>query len=201
MPSDSAFAVAMRSQQQAEKAEQQRIKNLVLNYDLTNDQEDGELPSFHYVQDPDNRVRLVGTGSLNKRGLNLKLHGRFQQKTRDDSDEENRPPPEKAQQPSPPQDTLTDETGSFETLHNGPRYDKAGNTRAKQRARKLQLGDIDWYGRTAPASASAVVSSERQEGQHSLDEYVVNKQQSSRGRHGADLHSSRRPSAQQASKG
>lgn len=34
LPSDSAFAIAMKSQQQAEREEQQRIKNLVLNYDL-----------------------------------------------------------------------------------------------------------------------------------------------------------------------
>lgn len=34
LPSNSEFAVAMRSQQQAEKEEQQRIKNLVLNLDL-----------------------------------------------------------------------------------------------------------------------------------------------------------------------
>ncbi|CAK7232468.1 mRNA decay protein [Sporothrix curviconia] len=34
LPSDSEFAVAMRTQQQAEKEEQQRIKNLVLNLDL-----------------------------------------------------------------------------------------------------------------------------------------------------------------------
>lgn len=34
LPSDSTFAIAMKSQQQAEKEEQQRIKNLVLNYDL-----------------------------------------------------------------------------------------------------------------------------------------------------------------------
>lgn len=34
LPSDSDFAVAMRSQQQAEREEQQRIKNLVLNLDL-----------------------------------------------------------------------------------------------------------------------------------------------------------------------
>ncbi|KJX97909.1 nonsense-mediated mRNA decay factor (Upf2) like protein [Zymoseptoria brevis] len=74
LPSDSNFAIAMRSQQQAEKAEQQRIKNLVLNYDLTDDQQDG----------------------------------------------------------------------AFDTLHGAPRYDKSGNTRSKQRARKLQLGDIDW---------------------------------------------------------
>ncbi|EME47596.1 hypothetical protein DOTSEDRAFT_69517 [Dothistroma septosporum NZE10] len=74
LPSDSSFAVAMRSQQQAEKAEQQRIKNLVLNYDLNDDQADG----------------------------------------------------------------------SYDSLHGVPRFDKSGNTRSKQRARKLQLGDIDW---------------------------------------------------------
>ena len=34
MPSDSQFALAMRDKQEAERAEQQRIKNLVLNYDL-----------------------------------------------------------------------------------------------------------------------------------------------------------------------
>ncbi|KAH8705893.1 putative nonsense-mediated mRNA decay factor [Talaromyces proteolyticus] len=33
MPSDSSFAVAMKSQQQADREEQQRIKNLVLSYD------------------------------------------------------------------------------------------------------------------------------------------------------------------------
>lgn len=35
----------MRSQQQAEREEQQRIKNLVLNYDLReNDGEEGKAP-------------------------------------------------------------------------------------------------------------------------------------------------------------
>jgi regulator of nonsense transcripts 2 len=34
LPSDSTFAIAMKNQQQAEKEEQQRIKSLVLNYDL-----------------------------------------------------------------------------------------------------------------------------------------------------------------------
>ena len=42
------------------------------------------------------------------------------------------------------QPSLTDGSGPFETIHNQPRYDKSGNTRSKQRARKLQLGDIDW---------------------------------------------------------
>ncbi|KAI1802203.1 ARM repeat-containing protein [Daldinia bambusicola] len=43
LPSDSTFAVAMKTQQQAEREEQQRIKNLVLNYDLReNEDTDGD---------------------------------------------------------------------------------------------------------------------------------------------------------------
>ncbi|KAF6841933.1 MIF4G domain-containing protein [Colletotrichum plurivorum] len=50
LPSDSTFAVAMKNQQQAEREEQQRIKNLVLNYDLReNEDQDGNasLPILH----------------------------------------------------------------------------------------------------------------------------------------------------------
>lgn len=44
LPSDSHFAVALKNQQQAEREEQQRIKNLVLNLDmLENEDQDGEL--------------------------------------------------------------------------------------------------------------------------------------------------------------
>lgn len=77
LPSDSNFAVAMRSKQQAEREEQQRIKNLVLNYDLRDENE------------PD--------------GLD-KQHNPYTQ----------------------------------------PRVDKAGSNRSNQRARKLQLSDVDW---------------------------------------------------------
>ncbi|KAI9737821.1 MAG: hypothetical protein M1834_009190 [Cirrosporium novae-zelandiae] len=54
LPSNSQFAVAMRTQQQAEREEQQRIKNLVLNYDLRddNDQDDGDSNNFHYFINP-----------------------------------------------------------------------------------------------------------------------------------------------------
>ncbi|KAJ5099334.1 hypothetical protein N7532_006335 [Penicillium argentinense] len=38
LPSDSSFAVAMRTQQQADREEQQRIKNLVLNYEASNEE-------------------------------------------------------------------------------------------------------------------------------------------------------------------
>ncbi|KAI9762041.1 MAG: hypothetical protein M4579_000677 [Chaenotheca gracillima] len=42
LPSNSHFAVAMKTQKQAEREEQQRIKNLVLNYDLRDEEVDGE---------------------------------------------------------------------------------------------------------------------------------------------------------------
>lgn len=48
MPSDSQFAVAMKSQKEAERAEQQRIKNLVLNYDLTDSSADPSGTDYDY---------------------------------------------------------------------------------------------------------------------------------------------------------
>lgn len=143
-----------------------------MNYDLTDDQPDGELPSFHYVYDSDNSVRLVGTGSLNK---NLRSRGQFQQATKAVNEEKRCPEQETAPELKR-QDSLTDETGSFEALHGPVRYDKSGNTRSKQRARKLQLGDIDWYGdKPTPATA---LPHQRAEGQQSLDQYIVDKKSS-----------------------
>lgn len=82
LPSDSHFAVAMRSQQEAERAEQQRIKSLVLNYDLNSSSNNDSEP--------------------HENGLDA--HPTFVQ----------------------------------------PRFDKAGSSRNTQRARKLQLSDVDW---------------------------------------------------------
>ncbi|PMD50285.1 MIF4G domain-containing protein [Hyaloscypha bicolor E] len=76
LPSDSTFAIAMKTQQAAEREEQQRIKNLVLNYDLR----DGE--------DQDGLEKAAGL--------------------------------------------------------NYTRPDKSVNNRSGQRARKLQLNDLDW---------------------------------------------------------
>ena len=45
LPSDSNFAVAMRNQQQAEREEQQRIKNLVLNYEIRESEDQDGLRS------------------------------------------------------------------------------------------------------------------------------------------------------------
>ncbi|KAI7569410.1 ARM repeat-containing protein [Hortaea werneckii] len=160
LPSDSNFAIAMRNQQEAERAEQQRIKNLVLNYDLTDDQNDGiPQPNFHYVHSRNGtRTRLVGNGSLNKSLAPppFKAGGRSQRLTSSDGtkDDDNGnakktlhpatlPPTPTVNYPKLP-DALADHPGTFETLHGQPRLDKSGNTRSKQRSRKLQLSDVDW---------------------------------------------------------
>ncbi|EAA32521.2 hypothetical protein GE21DRAFT_6662 [Neurospora crassa] len=58
LPSDSHFAIAMKKKQQAEKEEQQRIKNLVLNYDLreNDDYEGNEKLNAHHHNRSDLRL-------------------------------------------------------------------------------------------------------------------------------------------------
>ncbi|KAJ1331644.1 regulator of nonsense transcripts 2 [Microdochium nivale] len=71
LPSDSTFAVAMRTQQQAEKEEQQRIKNLVLNYDMRENEEQDtydRLPAFH-----SNRIEKPSKERGAQRGRRLQL--------------------------------------------------------------------------------------------------------------------------------
>lgn len=99
----------MRSKQQAEKEEQQRIKNLVLNYDLRDDETDGDS-NFHYplLQPNLNRKHTETAEGLDK----------------------------------------------THNLYTQPRLDKAGNNRSNQRARKLQLSDVNWYGKNYSSSQS-----------------------------------------------
>jgi regulator of nonsense transcripts 2 len=206
----------MRTQQQAEREEQQRIKNLVLNYDLTDDQQDGEEPSFHYIQSSSkNRTLLVGKGKLNEslptrnnRGgqaqhpVASKAANPPQQsntggdKRRESQDSGYSSPPALLPtfaEPSfatPSTNTPTQHADGTEgTFENHPqiqpsRLDKSGNTRSKQRSRKLQLGDIDWYGRR---SATAPVPPNQPASQISPDSYIVNK---GRGRGRGDRHGS-----------
>ena len=57
MPADSTFALALKTQQQAEREEQRRIKDLVLNYDLRVDDLDGDcsLAIHHQPSKPTKR--------------------------------------------------------------------------------------------------------------------------------------------------
>lgn len=101
LPSDSNFAIAMKHQQQAEKEEQQRIKNLVLNYDL------GE------TEDPDGEDDHLLPVNLNSR-----IH--------------------KSSSTGPEKPT---------TYHHNRADFKPGKNN-NQRARRLQLSDVDWYGQS-----------------------------------------------------
>lgn len=95
LPSDSNFAVAMKTQQQAEREEQQRIKSLVLNYDLREDELEGDQDCYLLQPNPNTKTSK----------------------------------------------------GTEKYAPSNARIDKAGTTRHKQRARKLQLSDVDWYER------------------------------------------------------
>jgi regulator of nonsense transcripts 2 len=86
----------MKTQQAAEREEQQRIKNLVLNYDLR-DGEDQDGDSALTPLLPNRNIHDHNAGLEKAAGMNY------------------------------------------------TRPDKSGNNRSGQRARKLQLSDVDWY--------------------------------------------------------
>lgn len=86
----------MKTQQAAEREEQQRIKNLVLNYDLR-DGEDQDGDSAHNPLLPNPNIHNRDAGLEKAAALTYS------------------------------------------------RPDKSGNNRSGQRARKLQLSDVDWY--------------------------------------------------------
>jgi hypothetical protein len=87
----------MKTHQQAEREEQQRIKNLVLNYDLR----DGE------DQDGDSTLKPI----------------------------------------QPNMNIYRKDAGIEKLSSSHARPDRSSNNRSGQRARKLQLSDVDWYDR------------------------------------------------------
>ena len=139
MPSDSQFAVAMRNQQEAERAEQQRIKSLVLNYDLQDaavDQSSTGSDNIHF--DPfltpnPNLSPSPGTQSFplpevsqGKYENNL-AHGIHSQGSGD-----------KHQHNASLHQHAPHHSGG------GRSTDKSSSNRSAQRSRKLQLSDVDW---------------------------------------------------------
>ena len=132
MPSDSQFAIAMKNQQEADRAEQQRIKNLVLNYDLqgSSTEQSGTDNNLYFDcfshPNPNFLYESTNTHSGSYQGFagerhqhNASLH-----------------------QASP------GNTGAR------PPADNSGANRSGQRARKLQLSDVDWYDQRSHSSRS-----------------------------------------------
>ena len=121
----------MKSQKEAERAEQLRIKNLVLNYDLqdTTDHDGTKDKLSQYFSRPNPNLpkhrsnsqttithdnMSQGLGSGEKHGSSHHQHNASLHQ-------------------SAPNHTTTRPT------------DKSGTGRGGQRARKLQLSDVDWY--------------------------------------------------------
>ena len=137
MPSDSQFAVAMKNQKEAERAEQQRIKNLVLNYDLQ-----------------DSNADQTGTGSnlylnyFSQPNPNIPVHFAMIAHTHNALSEGLGGGPEK-HGASHHQHNASLHQSSSAALNNAsprPAADKSSTNRSGHRARKLQLSDVDWYG-------------------------------------------------------
>ena len=137
MPSDSQFAVALRNQQQAERAEQQRIKNLVLNYDLQEsaaDQTgtaDADFSFDPFIQPNPNFSITPRTAVPPKPGPVALSENRFAHKKH----------PQPTGDKYARNDSLHQHGSHYGTSRAG---DKTSASRAQQRARKLQLSDVDW---------------------------------------------------------
>ena len=140
MPSDSQFAVAMKNQQEAERAEQQRIKNLVLNYDLQDSGIDSGTGSTDLLNDP-----------FSHPNPNFRAPNPFPSLV-----------PQAINEITHAHTNASEGTGASEkhqhnaSLHQNPAHhainarpvDKSSSNRSGHRARKLQLSDVDWYDRS-----------------------------------------------------
>lgn len=104
MPANSTFAVALKTQQEAERLEQQRIKKHILNLDLQDlNGENGttKIPSYDWTDPSD-----MGDGERHQHNASLS-----------------------SRQPS---------------SNAKAAMDKSSFNRRGDRARKLQLSDVDW---------------------------------------------------------
>ena len=128
----------MKSQKEAERAEQQRIKNLVLNYDLQDSSTDAgtENTIFDYFSHPnpnlrDRRPAGFPLVTLNENTLahNCLSEGLSGEKHGSSHHQHNA----SLHQPSASNNSNTKPA------------DKSGTNRSGYRARKLQLSDVDWY--------------------------------------------------------
>ncbi|KAL8712048.1 MAG: hypothetical protein Q9220_003744 [cf. Caloplaca sp. 1 TL-2023] len=139
MPSDSQFAIALQSQKEAERAEQQRIKNLVLNYDLTDSGTDqaGTANNLYldYFSHPNPNLTRISQEAVAHDSLSEGLPGG-----------EKQPPAHQPQNASLHPSSMANGASIRPAARSGGRRG--------QQARKLQLSDVDWYD-TKPGSAQS----------------------------------------------
>lgn len=147
MPSDSHFAVAMKSQKEAERAEQQRIKNLVLNYDLqdssTDAGTDNAISDYFSHPNPNLRDQRPAGFSLVPLDENTLAHSYLSEGLGGEK-----------HGPSHHQHNASLHQSSASNNSNARPADKSGTNRSGHRARKLQLSDVDWYDQKPDSSRS-----------------------------------------------
>lgn len=147
----------MRTQQAAEREEQQRIKNLVLNYDLRDAEAEGydgkDKNPFLLTRNPNHRRTETATAPVVLRKFSMQersssssvanLGLRSQQPLRSISLMS-----QNQNLPSAADKNIVTQSGAdsrpLQSPYMTPRFDKASNSRSTQRARKLQLSDVDW---------------------------------------------------------
>lgn len=120
----------MKSQKEAERAEQQRIKNLVLNYDLHESNADQTGTDNHlylnYFSQPNPNIKI-------KPPLITPAHKNLSQG------------PGAVDKHGPSHHNATLHQSSSIANANPRPADRPGASRSSQRGRKLQLSDVDWY--------------------------------------------------------
>ena len=138
MPSDSHFAIAMKSQKEAERAEQQRIKSLVLNYDLQDSGTDqaGTHTDFCFDyfshSNPNLAKKIRAFPRSHLLDEDTCAHNGFSKGLGVDK-------------------YNTSHHQHNASLHQSSNHanpkpaDKSSTNRSGHRARKLQLSDVDWY--------------------------------------------------------
>ena len=138
MPSDSQFAVAMKTQREAEREEQQRIKNHILNLDLQDSSADNSGTthdlSFDSFPSPNPKFSVGRIWQSPKSPLvpHLNMHAFAHS-----GDCQGTGASEKhLQNPS---------LGRTSSTNPAKSADKSSSSRRGDRARKLQLSDVDWY--------------------------------------------------------
>ena len=131
MPSDSQFAVAMKTQKEAEREEQQRIKNHILNLDLQDPSTDNTGTALHLFFDP----FISPNPNLSKRrtpmvplDTNRSAHNDFLEGMGASEKHQHNP-----------------SLGRASSNNAAKAAEKSSSNRRGDRARKLQLSDVDWY--------------------------------------------------------
>ena len=130
MPSDSQFAIAMQHQREAEREEQRRIKSHILNLDFQDTNTDGTPDTLFFdpflSPNPNLRAR---SDPLVPMDTNTRAHKDVCEGFAAPDGKQHNPPINRSH-----------------SNNTAKAADKSSTNRKGDRARKLKLSDVDWYG-------------------------------------------------------